>query len=158
MAYADMYDLMDLTESLLSGLVFKITGGSYKVKYHPEGPNSEKEYELDFSRPWKRFNMIEELEKQLKVTFPKGKDFEDKELMTKFLDDLCVKVSATASKRYHPKLIYHFHRTTWIAAHRGRIRDCLINLLENLSKTNASRLALSSDIRNSCRPSPSVTE
>ncbi|CAH7686188.1 hypothetical protein BY996DRAFT_8523443 [Phakopsora pachyrhizi] len=91
MAYADMYDLMDLTESLLSGLVFKITNGSYKIKYHPEGNQSDKVYELDFSRPWKRFNMIEELEKQLKVKFPTGEDFENKELMTKFLDDLCVK-------------------------------------------------------------------
>ncbi|KAA1099846.1 lysyl-tRNA synthetase [Puccinia graminis f. sp. tritici] len=91
MAYADMYDLMQLTEAMLSGLVHKLNNGSYKIKYHPEGPNSEKVYELDFSPPWKRFNMIEELEKQLKVKFPTGKDFEDKEKITKFLDDLCVK-------------------------------------------------------------------
>lgn len=93
MAYADMYDLMQLTESMLSALVHKLNKGSYKIQYHPEGPNSEKVYELDFSPPWKRFNMIEELEKQLKVKFPTGKDFEDKENITKFLDDLCVKVS-----------------------------------------------------------------
>ncbi|MBW0465938.1 hypothetical protein O181_005653 [Austropuccinia psidii MF-1] len=91
MAYADMYDLMDLTETMLSSLVFKLNNGSYKIKYHPEGPNSDKEYELDFTRPWKRFNMIEELEHQLSVKFPAGKDFEDKDLLTKFLDDLCVK-------------------------------------------------------------------
>lgn len=97
MAYADMYDLMDLTETLISGLVYKITGGSYKIEYHPEGLNSEKVYTLDFSRPWKRFNMIEELEKQLKVKFPSGKEFEDKELMTKFLDELCVKHNVDCS-------------------------------------------------------------
>jgi lysyl-tRNA synthetase class 2 len=93
MAYADMYDLMKLTECMLSGLVHKLNKGSYKIKYHPEGPTSDKVYELDFSPPWKRFNMIEELEKQLNVKFPTGKDFEDKENITKFLDDLCVKVT-----------------------------------------------------------------
>lgn len=34
MAYADYNDLMDITETLLSGLVMSITGG-YEVKYHP---------------------------------------------------------------------------------------------------------------------------
>lgn len=91
MAYADMYDLMDLTESMLSGLVYKLNNGSYKIKYHPEGRSSDKVYELDFTRPWKRFNMIEELESQLKVKFPSGKEFENKDKITKFLDDLCVK-------------------------------------------------------------------
>ncbi|KAI7966973.1 hypothetical protein MJO29_000250 [Puccinia striiformis f. sp. tritici] len=91
MAYADMYDLMELTESMISGLVYKLNKGSYKIKYHPEGPNSSKTFELDFSTPWKRFNMIEELETQLNVKFPTGKDFDDKVKLTKFLDDLCVK-------------------------------------------------------------------
>ncbi|KAH9449486.1 hypothetical protein Pst134EA_019426 [Puccinia striiformis f. sp. tritici] len=35
--------------------------------------------------------MIEELEAQLNVKFPTGKDFNDKVELTKFLDDLCVK-------------------------------------------------------------------
>ncbi|KAI7948681.1 hypothetical protein MJO29_010346, partial [Puccinia striiformis f. sp. tritici] len=48
-------------------------------------------FELNFSTPWKRFNMIEELEAQLNVKFPTGKDFNDKVELTKFLDDLCVK-------------------------------------------------------------------
>lgn len=67
MAYADMYDLMDMTESMISGMVKYLTGG-YKIKFHPEGKGEgKKEYELNFERPWKRFNMIEELEKQLGV-------------------------------------------------------------------------------------------
>ena len=36
-AYADMKDVMDITESMISGLVKYITGG-YKVTYHPQGP------------------------------------------------------------------------------------------------------------------------
>src|SRR6266498_1154828 len=39
MAYADMHDLMDITESLLSGMVKYITGG-YEVTYHA-APDAE---------------------------------------------------------------------------------------------------------------------
>ncbi|CUM66937.1 uncharacterized protein PRCAT00004622001 [Priceomyces carsonii] len=70
MAYADVYDLMDLTELLFSEMVKEITG-DYKVSYHPDGPEGEA-LTLDFSRPWKRINMIEELEKVFNVKFPPG--------------------------------------------------------------------------------------
>lgn len=70
MAYADVYDLMDLTELLFSEMVKEITG-DYKVSYHPDGPEGE-DLTLDFSRPWKRINMIEELEKVFNVKFPPG--------------------------------------------------------------------------------------
>lgn len=69
-AYADVYDLMDMTELMFSEMVKEITG-DYVIKYHPEGP-SGKEMTLDFSRPWKRVNMIEELEKVYNVKFPAG--------------------------------------------------------------------------------------
>lgn len=69
-AYADVFDLMDTTELLFSEMVKAITG-DYKVSYHPDGPEG-KELTLDFSRPWKRVNMIEELEKVFNVTFPPG--------------------------------------------------------------------------------------
>lgn len=70
-AYADVYDLMEMTELLFSEMVKEITG-SYVIKYHPDPNNPEKEYELNFARPWKRINMIEELEKTFNVTFPPG--------------------------------------------------------------------------------------
>lgn len=70
-AYADVYDLMDTTEIMFSEMVKEITG-SYVIKYHPDPNNLEKEYELNFSRPWKRINMIEELEKTFSVKFPPG--------------------------------------------------------------------------------------
>lgn len=91
MAYADMYDVMEMTESLLSGLVKEITGG-YKIEYHPEGKGPGKpKMEIDFSPPFKRFNMIEELENQLNVKFPPGSELES-EATNKFLSDLCQKV------------------------------------------------------------------
>ncbi|KAH0446019.1 hypothetical protein IEQ34_025147 [Dendrobium chrysotoxum] len=71
MAYADMYDLMDITESMISGLVKAVTGG-YKIKYHPDGKDVEggREYEIDFSTPWKRFDMMKELEAKLGAKLP----------------------------------------------------------------------------------------
>jgi lysyl-tRNA synthetase class 2 len=91
MAYADMYDLMDLTESLIEGMVKYLTGGKTSLKYHPEGKDG-KEYELEFKRPWKRYDMIETLEEKLDVKFPPGDTLHTDEA-NKFLRDLCKKVS-----------------------------------------------------------------
>ncbi len=66
MAYADYNDLMVLTEELLSGMVLEITG-SYKIKYPPDGPDTERELTLDFTPPWPRISMVHELEKHLGV-------------------------------------------------------------------------------------------
>jgi lysyl-tRNA synthetase class 2 len=97
MAYADMYDLMDITESMISGLVKAVTGG-YKVTYHPDGKNVEggREFVMDFSTPWKRFDMIKELESQLGVTFPPADTLQTEE-STKFLSDLCAKHNVDCS-------------------------------------------------------------
>ncbi|KAG8761066.1 lysyl-tRNA synthetase [Serendipita sp. 396] len=88
MAYADMHDLMEITESMITGLVQSLTGG-LKLKYHPEGKDGP-ELEMDFQRPWKRYDMIQTLEEKLGVKFPPGEEFE-KDEMRQFLDDLCVK-------------------------------------------------------------------
>lgn len=69
-AFADVYDLMDMTELLFSEMVKDITG-DYKIKFQPEGP-SGKEIEIDFSRPWKRLDMITTLEEKLDEKFPPG--------------------------------------------------------------------------------------
>ncbi|CCE81968.1 Piso0_002653 [Millerozyma farinosa CBS 7064] len=87
-AYADVYDLMDMTELLFSEMVKEITG-DYKVTYHPDGQEGEA-LTLDFSRPWKRVNMIEELEKIYNVKFPAGDKLhtdETNEFLKKLLKD-----------------------------------------------------------------------
>ena len=88
MAYADMYDLMDMTELMISGMAKSVTG-SHIVKYHPE-PDSDKVYEIDFSGPFKRLPMIPTLEDRLKVKFPSADTFHT-ETTRKFLDNLCIK-------------------------------------------------------------------
>ncbi|PWN92439.1 lysyl-tRNA synthetase [Acaromyces ingoldii] len=98
MAYADMYDLMEITESMISGLVKSVTGG-YKIKYHPDGKDVEggREYEIDFSTPWKRFDMIKELESKLGVTFPPADTLHNEE-SRKFLSDLAAKHNVDCSE------------------------------------------------------------
>lgn len=96
MAYADMYDLMDMTESMISGMVKYLTGGT-KVTFHPKGKADEKSYEIDFATPWKRFDMIEELEKQLGVKFPPGDTLHTEEA-NKFLRDICAKHNVDCSE------------------------------------------------------------
>ena len=98
MAYADYNDLMKMTEEMLSGMVLKFTGG-YQIKYHPEGKDeidkktgkkltNKPEWIIDFKPPFKRIDMIKELEKELKVELPKNLESEE---TRKMLDDLCIK-------------------------------------------------------------------
>ncbi len=85
-AYADVYDVMDLTEELISEMVKNLTG-SYVIKYHPDGP-SGRELEIDFTRPWRRIDMIPYLEEQLGVKFPAADKLHTAEA-TEFLRALC---------------------------------------------------------------------
>jgi lysyl-tRNA synthetase class 2 len=94
MAYADYNDLMTMTEELLAGMV-KSVKGSYKFQYHPNGPDSET-YEIDFTPPFRRINMIEDLEKILKVKFPSAESLQSPEA-NKFLSDLCAKNNVECS-------------------------------------------------------------
>lgn len=99
MAYADMYDVMDITEALMEGLVKFLTGGKTHVTYYPDGNKGEKgakEWVLEFKRPWKRYDMIGTLEEKLGVKFPPGETLHTDEA-NKFLRELCVKVSPPPS-------------------------------------------------------------
>lgn len=88
MAYADYADVMDITEQLVSGMV-KAIRGSYKIKYHPEGPEGP-EQELDFTPPFKRVSMIKTLEEKLQVKFPAADTF-NTAATNQFLSQLCAK-------------------------------------------------------------------
>lgn len=89
MAYADVNDVITMTEELLSGLVHSIHG-SYKIKYHPDGTKDENapEYELDFTPPFRRIPMIPALEEALNVKFPNLRELHTPESNT-FFDNLC---------------------------------------------------------------------
>lgn len=94
MAYADIHDLMDLTESLVSGMVKYITGG-YKVEYHPQGADGPV-MDIDFTPPFKKVDMIETLEQKLGIKFPPGDQLHTDET-NKFLSDLCAKNNVECS-------------------------------------------------------------
>lgn len=86
MAYADYNDLMTITEELVSGMVFSIHG-SYKIKYHPDGPEGE-EVEIDFTPPFKRLSINSVLEKELNVKIPTDLSTSEAQEM---LNNLCIK-------------------------------------------------------------------
>ncbi|XP_034950366.1 lysine--tRNA ligase isoform X2 [Chelonus insularis] len=88
MAYADYNDLISITECMLSGMV-KSIHGTYKVIYHPNGPEGEA-VEIDFTPPFKKVSMIKTLEEKLNVKFPDADKLNTPEA-NKFLDELCVK-------------------------------------------------------------------
>lgn len=91
MAYADMYDVMEITESLIEGMVKYLTGGQTKLEYYPDGKGTDKKYELEFKRPWKRYDMIGTLEEKLGVKFPPGETLHTEEA-NQFLRELAKKV------------------------------------------------------------------
>ncbi|KZV93429.1 lysyl-tRNA synthetase [Exidia glandulosa HHB12029] len=103
MAYADMYDLMDLTESLVEGMVKYLTNGKTTLEYHPDGKEPKEDgtpsrvLTLDFARPWKRYDMIETLEEKLGVKFPPGDKLHTKEA-NEFLRALCDKHQVECSE------------------------------------------------------------
>lgn len=107
-AYTDYEELMEFTEKMISEMVFSLKG-SYKITYHTDGPNKDP-VEIDFTPPWPRYSMVEEIEKQTGATLPR--EFESEQAV-KLLDDLCVKhrVSCTAPRtatRLLDKLCGHF--------------------------------------------------
>ena len=88
MAYADYNDLMEMIETLMSGMAKAITG-SYVLKYHPQGPEGP-EMEIDFTPPFKRIDMLRDLSETLNVQFPDPNEFETSQT-NEFLSDLCKK-------------------------------------------------------------------
>uniref|UniRef100_A0A452IZD4 Lysine--tRNA ligase n=1 Tax=Gopherus agassizii TaxID=38772 RepID=A0A452IZD4_9SAUR len=116
MAYADYHDLMEITEKLLSGMVKHITG-SYKVTYHPDGPEGHA-CEIDFTPPFRKISMVCELERILGVKLPATDHFEIEETR-KFFDAVCVERSVECppprtTARLLDKLVGEFLEVTCI--------------------------------------------
>lgn len=78
MAYADYKDLMKLTEDLLSGMAMEIKG-STKFVYEPAKRGSDEiRVELDFSTPFRRIDILSELNKILGLNLT-GENCDSKE-------------------------------------------------------------------------------
>lgn len=90
MAYADMYDVMEITENMVEGMVKCLNNGSTVITFHPEGKGG-KEYVMDFKTPWTRYDMITTLEEKTSTTFPPADTLHTAEA-NQFLRELCQKV------------------------------------------------------------------
>ncbi|RCH83270.1 lysyl-tRNA synthetase [Rhizopus stolonifer] len=117
MAYADMYDLMDMTEELVSSMVMKLFG-KYQIQYHPQGPDGPV-MDIDFTPPFKRIDMITTLEEKLGVTFPPGDQLHTEET-NKFLNDILIKQGIDCSAprtnaRMLDKLVGEYLESTCIS-------------------------------------------
>ncbi|KAI3396187.1 hypothetical protein diail_390 [Diaporthe ilicicola] len=65
-AYADVYDVLQITEELVSGLVKHLTGG-YKTKFTNQHGET---YDVNWEAPWRRVEMLPELERVCGEKFP----------------------------------------------------------------------------------------
>ena len=88
MAFADYFDLIDITEKLISGMVYKIFG-SYIVPYQPNGPDGET-WQIDYTPPYRRLLMFPELEKILDTKLPDPTQL-GTDASRQLLSDLCEK-------------------------------------------------------------------
>ncbi|XP_024019904.1 lysine--tRNA ligase, cytoplasmic [Morus notabilis] len=114
MAFADYNDLMDLTERLLSGMVKELTGG-YKIKYHANGLDKDP-IEIDFTPPFRRIDMIEDLERIANLNIPKDLSSDE---ANKYLRDACAKYEIKCpppetTTRLLDKLVGHFLEETCV--------------------------------------------
>ncbi|KAI5173244.1 lysyl-tRNA synthetase, class II [Nematocida sp. LUAm3] len=88
MAYSDYYDLITITEELVSGMVMELFNTRVlKYKVQKRDSQEEEEVEIDFSTPFKRIDILEELSKEVGVEIT-GLLLE-KEEGRELLDKLC---------------------------------------------------------------------
>ncbi|MCJ1328081.1 lysyl-tRNA synthetase [Thelotrema lepadinum] len=85
-AYADVYDVMKLTEELLSGLVKRVRG-THETEFHTQ---SGEVYHVNWAGPWKRIEMIPALEEACGEKFPPGDQLHTVET-GKFLERMLAK-------------------------------------------------------------------
>lgn len=111
-AYADMYDLMDLTEDLVSGLVKQVTGG-YETTFHSQDGEA---HTVNWKAPWRRIEMIPALEEATGEKFPPGTELhtqETNEFLKKILKKMNVECAPPLTNaRILDKLVGEFIEDT----------------------------------------------
>lgn len=78
MAFADMYTILNMTEDLVSGMVYS-TLGTYETTYHTQ---KGEELKVNWAKPWRRIEMMPELEAQTGEKFPPGDQLHTEETNT----------------------------------------------------------------------------
>ncbi|CDU20296.1 lysine--tRNA ligase, putative [Plasmodium yoelii] len=81
-AYADYYDLIKWSEEFFSKLVYHLFG-SYKILYNKDGPENDP-IEIDFTPPYPKISLVEELEKITKVKL--DQPFDSPETINKMIN------------------------------------------------------------------------
>ncbi|KAF2729830.1 putative Lysyl-tRNA synthetase [Polyplosphaeria fusca] len=92
MAGADYLDVLGMTEDMVSGIVKTVTGG-YVTKYHTQ---DGQEFEVNWEKPWRRVDMITELEKATDEKFPASAELHTDEA-NEFLKRVLKKVNVECS-------------------------------------------------------------
>jgi lysyl-tRNA synthetase class 2 len=87
-AYWDVYDVMNITEELVSGIVKHLTGG-YKTKFTNQHGET---YDVNWEAPWRRIEMIPELERITGEKFPEYDQLHTDETNA-FLQKVCKKMN-----------------------------------------------------------------
>jgi len=106
MAYADYNDLFTMCEDIFARIVLSIHG-TLKIKYQPL---NKEERIIDFTPPYRRIDMMSELENRIGITFPKDLSSDETRTM---LDDLCTSLKVECghprtNARLIDKLVGHF--------------------------------------------------
>jgi lysyl-tRNA synthetase class 2 len=92
-AFADYKDMMKFTEDILSSIVMKVKG-SYQFDFVDD---KKQIVHLDFTPPFKRISMMEELERILGEKLPQSYESDE---ATEFFDRHCVRLKVPCS---HPR-------------------------------------------------------
>jgi len=97
--HADYFQMMELTEQIFSKLVEKICGSmkiTYKVVDHSN--NSSRDVEIDFTPPFKRLDLMTDLQREAGFEFPPEilANF-DSEQCRQFLTEICIQRNVKCS-------------------------------------------------------------